>query len=189
MTILLILIVKLIKKNLLQAQPGVLAFYSAKDIPGLNSFTPIEDRNSSANEEILCNGEVRYFNQPLGIIVAETYHIANKAALLVKVTYRNISKTEIDIRINKNNPHKTTLFHSTKATNSGKDIVRVIKGEENIFGQYHFCLENIACITWPTDDGLKVHPSSHYYDADQLVVSKCLAIDQNRYYILILVQN
>ena len=175
--------------KLLQAQHGVLAFYSVKDIPGLNSFIPQEDPMNSANEEILCGGEVRYFSQPLGIIVAETYHIANKAALLVKVTYRDISKPITDIRINKNNAQKTTLFRSRDATKRGKCIVKVIKGEETIFGQYHFCLENIACVTWPTDDGLRVNPSSQYIDADQLMISRCLGVDQNRYYYLLLYKN
>ena len=133
------------------------------------------------NEEILCNGEVRYYNQPLGIIVADAYHVANRAALLVKVTYRDIRKPDIDIRINKNNARKTTLYKSINATNRGKNISKVIKGEETIFGQYHFCLENMACIACPTDDGLKVSSSSHFIDADQLMVSRCLAIDQNRY--------
>ncbi|CAH0726811.1 unnamed protein product, partial [Brenthis ino] len=160
-------------------RPGVIAFYTANDIPGINSFTAPEDPNSLTNEEILCSGEVCYFNQPLGILVAESKDIANEAALLVKVTYRNVTKPRIDIRINKNSTQKTTLFRSIKGTSRGNNIVKVIKGEETIFGQYHFCLENMACVSWPTDDGLKVSSTSHYIDADQLMISRSLNIDQN----------
>lgn len=38
-------------------------------------------------EEILCSSEVRFFEQPVGIILAETNEIAQKAAKLVDVEY------------------------------------------------------------------------------------------------------
>lgn len=60
--------------------------------------------------------------------MAESKDIANEAALLVKVTYSNITKPEIDIRVNKNNTQKTALFQSIKGTSRGNDIVKVIKG-------------------------------------------------------------
>ncbi|CAG9788136.1 unnamed protein product [Diatraea saccharalis] len=60
--------------------PGVIAFYSAKDIPGDNSFTPTNVPLILANEEILCSRVVKYYGEPCGIIVADREKTANKAA-------------------------------------------------------------------------------------------------------------
>nr|XP_034833028.1 xanthine dehydrogenase-like [Maniola hyperantus] len=63
-------------------QEGVIAFYIAKDIPGLNSFTSPDLTEFTVNEEILCSKEVQYYNQPIGIIVADTFHLADRATLM-----------------------------------------------------------------------------------------------------------
>ncbi|XP_047533997.1 xanthine dehydrogenase/oxidase-like isoform X1 [Vanessa atalanta] len=160
--------------------PGVIAFYTAKDIPGVNSFTPPEDQDSITNEEILCDGEVFYYNQPLGIIVAESYDIANRARLLVKVKYSNVRQPKIDIRNIKNDPSQVTLFSCINATDKGNDVVKVIDDDQTIFGQYHFCLENLSCVSWPTEEGIKATPTSHYLAAAQTMSARCLNIDQSR---------
>lgn len=85
-----------------------------------------------------------------------------------------------DIRIAKNNPNKITLFHTNDATTTGKDIVKVIKGENTIFGQYHFCIETLVSITYPTEEGLKIYASTQWLNCIQLAVSKMLKIPQNR---------
>ena len=46
-------------------------------------------------EEIFCSSRVKFFGQPVGIILAETHELANKAAELVDVGYEhegNLSK-------------------------------------------------------------------------------------------------
>lgn len=70
-----------------QKLPGVVAFYSAKDIPGSNTFMPAKAQLVFEPEEIFCSSDVKFFEQPVGIIVAETNEIAQKAAKLVDVQY------------------------------------------------------------------------------------------------------
>jgi CO/xanthine dehydrogenase Mo-binding subunit len=47
---------------------------------------------------VLCNGEIRYAGQPLGVIVAKTQSLATSAALKVNVKYSNLRKPYISIR-------------------------------------------------------------------------------------------
>lgn len=68
--------------------PGVAAFYSAKDIPGLNNFMPL--RFSFHNfkiEEVFCSDKLLYHGQPVGIVLAETFDLAYRARNFVKVEY------------------------------------------------------------------------------------------------------
>lgn len=78
--------------------PGVHFFFSAKDIPGINNFanTRIPFMNSE-HEEIFCNDEVLYYGQPAGVILADTWALANGAAKLVEFQYERTGKM-IDYR-------------------------------------------------------------------------------------------
>lgn len=68
--------------------PGVHAFYSAKDIPGTNSFAPTFFLFGEPEEIFVGpNSEVKFYGQPIGVIVAETMDLANLAATQVRVTY------------------------------------------------------------------------------------------------------
>nr|XP_034832953.1 xanthine dehydrogenase 1-like [Maniola hyperantus] len=160
-------------------EPGVIAFYSAADIPGENSFTPPPNIFNTINEELLCNGEVKYFNQPLGIIVAESQSIAQRAASLVHVTYINTRRPVTDVKIAKNDPTKVTLLNSIVATKTGNDITNVIKGDNTIYWQYHFSIETLVCVTHPIEEGLRVYLASQWIDGAQQVLHRALKINQN----------
>ena len=67
--------------------PGVVQFFSAKDIPGLNNFMPLCFGFNYKVEEVLCSEKLLYHGQPVGIIVADTFDLAYRAADLVKVNY------------------------------------------------------------------------------------------------------
>lgn len=67
--------------------PGVIAFYCAKDIPGINTFMPKNYLFVDEPEEIFCSSVVKFYGQPVGIILATTHEIANRAVELVEVVY------------------------------------------------------------------------------------------------------
>ncbi|KAF9416485.1 hypothetical protein HW555_006152 [Spodoptera exigua] len=161
------------------SQPGVVAFYTAKDIPGHNSFTPTNGRNFPVDEEIFCEKQVKYFNQPLGVIVAETHALAEKAAKMVKVQYKNIRKPVLDVKEAIKDPNRVSFYASDDATDVGKDVQKVIKGGVTIYAQNHFCIENIPCVIRPTEEGIKVYTSSQYVDSIHVGMSKALNVDQS----------
>lgn len=164
-----------------QALPGVLAFYTAKDIPGLNSFTPADSGVTSANEEVLCEGNVKHCSQPIAIIVAETQNLADRASKLVKVTYSNVTTPVIDINVAKDDSTRNTLFVAVDATNPGKDTVhKKMTGSNILHGQYHFPMETIVCVAKPTEEGLEVHCASQWLDGPHTMIARALNIDLNK---------
>ncbi|XP_037970324.2 xanthine dehydrogenase 1 [Plutella xylostella] len=164
--------------------PGVLAFFSAKDIPGKNTFmsTRIGLPIIVSPEEILADKTVKYYDQAIGLIVAESEAVAQRAALLVQVKYKTEKKPPLLLinQVRSEDPSRVSVFFVLPARDRGTDVQRVIKNQTNIFSQYHFTMETISCVARPSDDGIEVIPSSHYPDNSQCVVSEALNIPQNR---------
>lgn len=68
---------------------GVVAFFSAKDIPGENMTSLGLPLYLPIGTEIPCVG------MPVGIVVAISDELANHAASIVKLTYTSINKSPI----------------------------------------------------------------------------------------------
>lgn len=133
-----------------------------------------------ANEEIFCSGEVKYYNQAIGMIVAETQQIANRAAKLVVGHYSEIKKPVIDVKLAKNDPNRVSLYRSIEATDRGLDVDKVVHGSMTIYQQYHFCMETLTSISIPVEDGLEVHAATQYTEGIQVMTSRALNIAQNK---------
>ncbi|KAI5646262.1 molybdopterin-binding domain of aldehyde dehydrogenase domain-containing protein [Phthorimaea operculella] len=167
--------------------PGVLAFFSAKDIPGENTYIfPNAVSNSGlANEEVFADKTVKYYDQPIGIMVAENQRLAQRAALLVRVKYRKDKKEPI-IKIDdarQRDPSRLTLFTAYPYRERGTNVTRVLKGKDDISWQYHFTMEAETCVTRPNDFGLDVFSSTQWPDLTQAGVARVNKIDQNRVYL------
>ncbi|CAG9582950.1 unnamed protein product [Danaus chrysippus] len=159
---------------------GVIAFYTAADIPGRNSFVPAVNDTNKADEEVLCDGEVKYYNQPLGIIVGEYQEAVDKAVILVEVTYANVRQPVLDIAIAKHIPERVTFYAANNPSGRGNDIYKIIKGEQNIYTQYHFPIETIVGITQKTEEGIRVFNTAQGIDSVQVTTSRALLMDQSR---------
>lgn len=84
----------------------MIAFYSAKDIPGKNSFTSKDVPWIGDNEEIFATAVV-YYGQPIGVIAAVTRKLALSAVELVKVKYKKSDdKLILQVRDALNAPDK-----------------------------------------------------------------------------------
>ena len=60
-------------------------FITANDIPGINDVGPI-----FSGEPILAEKEISYYGQPIGVVVADSFHKAKYASKLVKVKTKKI---------------------------------------------------------------------------------------------------
>ncbi|EDW97428.1 xanthine dehydrogenase [Drosophila yakuba] len=161
--------------------PGVVAFYTAKDIPGTNTFC--EPSFGYEAEEIFCSGLVRHSEQPVGVIVALTADQAQRATKLVKISYSNPSSGF------KLMPSLKDVF-SSETPDASRIIPLVIsklkevkfsdKPELEVRGifemglQYHFTMEPQTTIIVPFEDGLKVFSATQWIDQTQSVIAHTL---------------
>lgn len=162
--------------------PGVVAFFTAKDIPGKNSFTPQDLPWQSVDEEILASKKILYFGQPIGLIAAATRKLAIKAAYLVKVSYITYNTKPVlsieDALVAPDKDKRILEEVNIKAKDKG-NATHTFKGYYNIPGQYHFTMETQSCKVEHTPRGLHVQSATQWMDYTQEAISKSLNLSLN----------
>lgn len=160
----------------------MLAFFSAKDIPGDNNFLSLKSPFINVPEEIFASKNISYYDQAIGLIVAENDVIAHRASLLVEVKYKkdkaNPLLTIHDVR--EKDPGRVQLFMLRPATDRGLNVTKVVSGSDNIFAQYHFTMEALSCVTRPSEVGMDVFSATQWTDSMHLSISDELIMKQNR---------
>lgn len=165
------------------AIPGVIAFYSAKDIPGTNSFVNDKLLFLPTPEEIFCSSIVLYYNQPAGVIIAKNGALAEKAAKHVKIMYEKVNNRKImptlqDVFEQKGFDRITDMTMDNTNINFVKDD-KHIKGYLDIGSQYHFTMEPQTTVCIPNEDGLTVYCAAQWMDLTQLAIAKALNMKQS----------
>nr|XP_014274699.1 xanthine dehydrogenase-like isoform X2 [Halyomorpha halys] len=160
---------------------GVVAFFSAKDIPGINSFAIIDNNLTTEEEELFCKEDVKYAGQPVGIIVAKTHEIAIKAAKLVKIKYSTIIKPLLTIKDVLNSGEKSRVVQKGRIDpiSKGGTITHKISGEFEMGSQFHFTLEPHVCFCIPKEDELDVYSSTQWMHNTQAAIAKVLGVKMN----------
>ena len=74
----------------------MVAYFGANDIPGQNKVQPYP--GPTFKEELLCSGDIGYAGQPIGVIVAESYSIAQSAADKVVINYTKTGLPLLDAK-------------------------------------------------------------------------------------------
>ncbi|XP_064292368.1 uncharacterized protein LOC128674487 [Plodia interpunctella] len=164
--------------------PGVLAFFTAKDIPGINSFVMLSPPIVVEHEEIFCSGEVKYYGQPVGVVVADRDKTANKAALLVKIEYSSINKKKPLVRIkdvlkSPERNKRVQIDQKVEPSDKGNDVNCILYGEYKVGSQYHYTMETQTCVVQQTEDGLEVFASTQWLDLTNVAVAQCLNVGVN----------
>ncbi|XP_025993326.1 xanthine dehydrogenase/oxidase isoform X2 [Solenopsis invicta] len=169
------------------AMKGVVAFYSAKDVPGKNLCISVACQLFPLmfmNDELLfAEEDVLYAGQPIGVIAAETHNLANEAAKLVKINYSETLKRQPMITIEDALAAKddTRFLQSirTPAKKKGNNVKQTIKGVFQCGSQYHYFMETQSCVCIPTEDGMDVYPTSQWVDLTQVMIANCLGVKHN----------
>lgn len=167
----------------LQETEGVLAVYTADDIPGKNSFTRPGFQLQTDDEEILAT-DIKYYGQPIAIVVATSEELAARVAKKVEVTYKNVSSEAPVLTIDqakKDSKRYKTYPDEIKPKGRGNNVEKVIKGVYEVEAQYHYYIEPISCVVVPVDKGLEVYDSSQWMDLTQAAIAQCLNMKESEY--------
>lgn len=166
--------------------PGVVAFFASKDIPGANNFMYFSEFMGSDVEEIFCSGTVQYHGQPIGLIVADTFALANRAVKSVKVAYGKTDSVKVyptaqKVLEAKAHDRLKEMPYGTHGENYDKAAggELKIKGHFEIGGQYHYYMETQTCVCIPIEDGMDVYSSTQWVDLTQMAIAKMLKVPQN----------
>ncbi|XP_011334533.1 indole-3-acetaldehyde oxidase isoform X2 [Ooceraea biroi] len=166
------------------AMKGVVAFFSAKDIPGKNLMTAAASQEvMMMDDEVLFAEDILYAGQPVGVIAAETHNLANEAAKLVDIKYSESMKrkpvlTIEDALATKDESRILQTMH-VEAKKKGNNTKHVIKGVFRCGSQYHYTMETQSCVCIPTEDGIDVYPSTQWIDLTQVSIANVLNIKNN----------
>ncbi|XP_065075928.1 xanthine dehydrogenase/oxidase-like [Ochlerotatus camptorhynchus] len=164
---------------------GVVAFFSAKNIPGINNFTSLE-LGFSEIEEIFCSGEVAFHGQPVGVVVAETFELANHAAQLVDVCYERIAnemvyitpKEVLEARSDNRIINQNFDRHGKDYRTASEGPIK-IKDQMELGGQYHYSMETQTCFCVPIEDGMDIYASTQSTNFMLAAVSQALNVLEN----------
>ncbi|XP_046967939.1 xanthine dehydrogenase/oxidase-like [Vanessa cardui] len=161
--------------------PDVIAVYTAKDIPGVNSFTFPGFQLQKEDEEVLADTNIKYYGQPVAIVVATSEELATSVARKVKVTYKNVTNVAPVLTINKAKLDKKRVISgdTMEPKGRGTNVRKVIKGVFEVGAQYHYYLEPLSCVTIPVDNGFEVHDVTQWMDLTQGAVSRFLNISES----------
>ncbi|XP_059482209.1 xanthine dehydrogenase/oxidase-like [Neocloeon triangulifer] len=169
---------------------GVVAVITYKNVPGINSFIPLDYHSSMVEEEeIFFSGETKVDGQMMGLVVAKTRAKALAAAAKVhsRLTYwmyrcevRKPTLT-IDEAMKKGGRNVIVGPAKGRAENDKllQGIHKSISGKMEIGNQFHFSLEQQSCVCVPEEGGMKVYSATQWPDMVQCSVSRALKVPAN----------
>ncbi|RXN20664.1 xanthine dehydrogenase oxidase [Labeo rohita] len=173
-------LIKSIDTSDAMAVPGVVAFVSAKDIPGSNMTGPaVYDETVFADDKVTCVGHV------VGAIVADTQAHAQRAAKAVKISYEELQPVIVTIQdaiANKSFFQPVRSIERGDVAQGFKDSDHILHGGMHIGGQEHFYLETNCTLAVPRgEDGeMELFVSTQSASKTQALVAKALGVPANR---------
>ena len=156
------------------ASDGVVAVYTAADIPGANDVSPI-----AHDDRLLADGEVLYHGQSIFLVAATSQRAARKAAMLGRIEYEP-------------RPAAVTIEQARAAGSHIEPPQRMVRGDAagalasaphrlssgfSMGGQDHFYLEGQVAVATPGEDGqMHVVSSTQHPSEVQHLVAEMLGV-------------
>ena len=154
--------------------PGVVAVYTAQDIPGTNDCGPIIH-----DDPILSAGLVEYVGQPIFVVVADSHDHARRAARKAEIRYQELAAimTPQDAKKAHSFVVPPMRLQRGDAQQALEKAAHRIKGELFVGGQEHFYLEGQVSYAIPKEDqGMLVLCSTQHPTEMQHVVAQALGV-------------
>ena len=162
-----------------KSAPGVIGVLTADDIPGENDVSPAHKHD----DPVFAIDKVEFHGQPIFAVIAETRDAARRAAVRVKIEYRDL-------------PHVTDVLEAAAANYplvvdplklERGDIAagfakatNILEGEMRIGGQDHFYLEGHISFAIPgEDDEITLFSSTQHPSETQHMVGQVLGLASN----------
>jgi xanthine dehydrogenase large subunit len=157
-----------------RATPGVIAVFTAEDIPGVNDCGPIKH-----DDPVLAEGIVQYVGQPMFIVVATSHDIARLAARRAQVEFEELPAILTAQEARKAESYVLPPMNLARGDAAGK-MARARhreRGEMLLGGQEQFYLEGqIAYAVPKDDDGMHVWCSTQHPTEMQHHVAHLLGV-------------
>jgi len=155
-----------------RAKKGVVAVFTAADIPGRNDVSP-----ALGDEPMLASDEISFHAQPLFIVAAESRKIARKAARRARI--ETIAETpSIDIADALETGETVLPDYAFLHGHPAEAMIaspHQISGEIEIGGQEHFYLEGQIALAIPGEgEDMHVHSSTQHPSEVQHIVARVL---------------
>jgi xanthine dehydrogenase large subunit len=153
---------------------GVVAVYTARDIPGLNDCGPIIH-----DDPILADGLVQYVGQPIFIVVADSHEHARRAARLAKIDYEELPAILTPQQAKQAQSFVLPPMHLARGDfrQAFDAAPHRLRGELQVGGQEQFYLEGQISYAIPLEDrGIHVHCSTQHPSEMQQVVAHALGL-------------
>jgi xanthine dehydrogenase large subunit len=157
-----------------RASRGVVAVYSAQDIPGTNDCGPIIH-----DDPILADGLVQYVGQPVFVVVADSHDNARRAAKKGVVTYEELPAILTPQAARKAQSYVLPPMRLARgdAQAAFDAAPHTVKGELHVGGQEQFYLEGQIAYAVPQEnDGMLVLCSTQHPSEMQHVVAHALGL-------------
>ena len=165
-----------INLDLVLAAPGVIAVFTADDIPGENNCGPVLH-----DDPILAKDEVLYLGQPVFVVIAETHDLARRAAALAKseevIRYEPLEATLTPRDAKAKQQFVLPPLHLKRGDPDGKIAAAAhrLQGEFEVGGQEQFYLEGQIAYAIPKElDGMLVYSSTQHPSEMQHLVAHML---------------
>jgi xanthine dehydrogenase large subunit len=166
--------IRSINLDAVKSAPGVVAVYTAEDIPGTNECGPIIH-----DDPILADGLVQYVGQPLFIVVADTHDNARRAARNARVDYEELPAILTPQEARRAQSFVVPPMHLARGDfgRAFEQAPHRVKGELYVGGQEQFYLEGQISYAIPKEDnGMHVFCSTQHPSEMQHVVAHALGL-------------
>jgi xanthine dehydrogenase large subunit len=158
-----------------RAAPGVVAVFTAADIPGKNDIAPV-----FADEPLLADKDIIFHGQPIFLVAARTRDEARRAAKLGKadiVEGKPIVGVDEGVLVEDSRVLPDYQFGRGDVERTLASAPHRLEGKFWVGGQEHFYLEGQAAFAIPGEDrDFVVHSSSQDPTEVQHIVGRILSI-------------